>query len=320
MNIDVIVCGSLNMDLVARVDALPRPGETVPGSSLQRLPGGKGLNQAVAAARMGARTAMLGACADDADGETLRALLDSEGIDTRFVAVREARQRPEAHTGLAMVWVAADGENAIVVQGGANATLTAEEARQALRAVSATAKVAMAQLETPLETVAAFLKAARAAGMRTLLNTAPAVPGSEALLAYADIVVLNETELAYYAGEQTAEPALSLEAYARVGRRLMAGLSPASGSGQTLVVTLGARGALTICGENFAHHPAARVTALDTTGAGDCFCGVLAAALAAELPLSAAVQRANRAAALAVERIGAAPAMPRADELSDHSG
>ena len=319
MSIDVIVCGSLNMDLVARVAALPRPGETVPGSSLQRFPGGKGLNQAIAAARMGARTAMLGACADDADGEMLRALLDSEGIDTRFVAIREARQRPEAHTGLAMVWVAADGENAIVVQG-ATATLTAAEARQALRAVSATAKVAMAQLETPLETVAAFLEAARAEGVRTLLNTAPAVPGSQALLAYADIVVLNETELAYYAGEQSAEPALSLEACASVARRLATGSSSSSRPTQTLVVTLGARGALTICGEDIAHHPAPRVTAVDTTGAGDCFCGVLAAALAAEVPLSAAVQRANRAAALAVGRIGAATAMPRADELGDGSG
>lgn len=320
MSIEVIVCGSLNIDLVARVAALPRPGETVPGSSLQRLPGGKGLNQAVAAARMGARTAMLGACADDADGETLRALLDSEGIDTRFVAVREARQRPEAHTGLAMVWVAADGENAIVVQGGANATLTAEEARQALRAVSATVKVAMAQLETPLETVAAFLEAARAEGVRTLLNTAPALPGSQALLAYADVVVLNETELAYYAGEQSAESAPSLEVCTSVARRLAAGSSASSGSAQTFVVTLGERGALTICGEDVAHHPAPRVTAVDTTGAGDCFCGVLAAALAAEVPLSAAVQRANRAAALAVGRIGAAPAMPRADELGDGSG
>ncbi|MBU3673161.1 MAG: ribokinase [Sinobacteraceae bacterium] len=321
--IDVVVCGSLNMDLLGRVAALPQPGETVPGLKLNRLPGGKGLNQAVAAARMGAYTAMLGACADDTDGDTLRALLVAEGIDTRFVAVRETRRWPDAHTGLAMVWVAGDGENSIVVHGGANATLTPEEVRSALYAEAAAAKVAMAQLETPLETVAAFLEVSRAQGALTLLNTAPALPGSLPLLALADIVVLNETELAHYAqapitAEGFVADAPSIETCMRLAQQLAAGLASSRGSVPTMVVTLGALGALTLCGEEVAHYPAPRVTPLDTTGAGDCFCGVLAAALAAELPLPAAVQRANRAAALAVGRTGAAPAMPRAQELADN--
>ena len=128
---EVIVCGSLNMDLVARVAQLPRPGETVVGASLARLPGGKGLNQAVAAARMGATVAMVGARGDDADGATLAALLLAEGIDTRDLRVRDTRRMPDAHTGLAQVIVAADGENSIVVHGGANLTLTAEEVHAA---------------------------------------------------------------------------------------------------------------------------------------------------------------------------------------------
>ena len=127
MSAEVIVCGSLNTDLVARVAQLPRPGETVVGESLTRLPGGKGLNQAVAAARMGATVAMVGARGDDADGATLAALLVAEGIDTRDLRVRDTRRMPDAHTGLAQVIVAADGENSIVVHGGANLTLTAED-------------------------------------------------------------------------------------------------------------------------------------------------------------------------------------------------
>jgi len=331
MNVDVIVCGSLNMDLVARVAALPRPGETVPGRELRRLPGGKGLNQAVAAARMGARTAMLGACANDADGDTLRTLLRAEGIDTGFVALRDIDRSPGTHTGLAMVCVGDDGENAIVVHAGANATVTPEDARLAVQAVRGMAKVAVVQLETPIETVAAFLAAARAAGMRTLLNTAPALPGSRPLLALADIVVLNETELAYYSGDghdsndDGIDHSKPLETYANLARRLVTESVPnvpstherpsATISRQTIVVTLGARGALTVCGEIVEHHPAPQVTPVDTTGAGDCFCGVLAAGLAAELPLPTAVQRANRAAALAVGRVGAAPSMPLAAEL-----
>lgn len=320
MSIDVIVCGSLNMDLLARVAALPKPGETVPGLELNRLPGGKGLNQAVAAARMGARTAMLGACADDADGQALSGLLVAEGLDTRFVAVRETLRRPDVHTGLAMVWVAGDGENSIVVYSGANATLTPDEARAALHAMTGSAKVAMAQLETPLETVAAFLELARAQGARTLLNTAPALAGSLPLLALADIVVLNETELAFYAhvtNELSTADAPAVDTCTHLARQLVSRLTASCGTAPTIVVTLGAQGALTVCGQEVAHYPAPRVTPLDTTGAGDCFCGVLAAALAAELPLPAAVRRANRAAALAVGRLGAAPAMPRAHELTD---
>lgn len=307
MTVDVVICGSLNMDLVARVAVLPRPGETVAGHGLQRLPGGKGLNQAVAAARMGAEVAMIGARGDDADGAALAALLIAEGIDVRGLCVRLPGAAGPAHTGLAQVLVADDGENAIVVHGGANATLTPAEGRAALMAAwpdegtARAERVAVAQLETPPATVAAFFEAARARGARTLLNTAPALPGTQDLLALADVVVLNETELAYYAGAITEDPAAAV-------RRLI------SRPQQTIIVTLGAQGAVVITADAVMRHAAPTVTVVDTTGAGDCFCGVLAASLAQGHDIAAAVPRAVAAASLAVTRVGAAPSMPYARE------
>jgi ribokinase len=309
----IIVCGSLNMDLVARVAKLPRAGETVAGVSLQRLPGGKGLNQAVAAARMGASVAMIGARGDDVDGATLAALLAAEGVDTRGVQLRDARTLPSAHTGLAQVIVAEDGENSIVVHGGANMTLAADEARASLAALwpdalpAATAptaapsapRVALAQLETPMDTVTAFFAAARAADATTLLNPAPARFGTLPLLAQADIVVVNETELAAYAPGATG---------AAAPRSLLRGAC------RTVIVTLGSEGAWLVTAEGETRFPAPAVRVVDTTGAGDCFCGVLAAGLAAGLTLEAATARAVSAASLAVTRVGAAPSMPRAGE------
>jgi ribokinase len=330
----VIVCGSLNMDLVARVDHLPRPGETVVGASLQRLPGGKGLNQAVAAARMGAAVAMIGARGDDADGATLAALLASEGIDTRDLRVRGTRATPDAHTGLAQVFVAADGENSIVVHGGANLTLTAEEVRaafavpssatsgqegsspteppQAAGARVAPVRVALAQLETPLVAVSAFFEAARDAGVRTVLNPAPAIADALPLLADVDLIVLNETELAIFSA------AVAREAGAdglRPARPADAAMMLLQGRCQAVIVTLGAEGVWLVTGEDAVHLPAPAVTVVDTTGAGDCFCGVLAAGLAQGLDLEAAIARAVAAASLSVTRSGAAPAMPRAQDL-----
>jgi ribokinase len=335
----VIVCGSLNMDLVARVDHLPRPGETVVGASLQRLPGGKGLNQAVAAARMGAAVAMIGARGDDADGATLAALLASEGIDTRDLRVRDPRAMPDAHTGLAQVIVAADGENSIVVHGGANLTLTAEEVgaafavpssatsgqegsspteppqagpTQAPRVRVAPVRVALAQLETPLVAVAAFFEAARDAGVRTILNPAPAIDDALPLLADADLVVLNETELAIFSAAVAREAGAD---GSRPARPADAAMMLLQGRCQAVIVTLGAEGVWLVTGEDAVHFPAPAVTVVDTTGAGDCFCGVLAAGLAQGLDLEAAIARAVAAASLSVTRSGAAPAMPRTSEL-----
>jgi ribokinase len=334
VNASVIVCGSLNMDLVARVDHLPRPGETVVGASLQRLPGGKGLNQAVAAARMGAAVAMIGARGDDADGAALAALLASEGIDTRDLRVRDPRAMPDAHTGLAQVTVAADGENSIVVHGGANLSLTAEEVRAAFAVPSsatsgqeasspteppqagppqvAPVRVALAQLETPLVAVSAFFEAARDAGVRTILNPAPAIADALPLLADVDLVVLNETELAIFSAAVAREGGAD---GLRPARPADAAMMLLQGRCQAVIVTLGAEGVWLVTGEDAVHLPAPAVTVVDTTGAGDCFCGVLAAGLAQGLDLEAAIARAVAAASLSVTRSGAAPAMPRTSEL-----
>ena len=321
---EVIVCGSLNMDLVARVAQLPRPGETVVGASLTRLPGGKGLNQAVAAARMGATVAMVGARGDDADGATLAALLLAEGIDTRDLRVRDTRRMPDAHTGLAQVIVAADGENSIVVHGGANLTLTAEEVLaafavpasatllQAAPVRAAPARVALAQLETPLVAVAGFFEAAREVGVRTMLNPAPALVDALPLLADVDLVVLNEIELEVFSAAAAREAGAD---GIRFARPVDAAMVLLQGRCQAVIVTLGAEGAWLVTGEDAVHFPAPVVTVVDTTGAGDCFCGVLAAALAQGLDLEVAIARAVAAASRAVTRPGAAPSMPRALEL-----
>jgi ribokinase len=261
---------------------------------------------------LGAAVAMIGARGDDADGATLAALLAAEGVDTGGLRVRDARTLPAAHTGLAQVIVAADGENSIVVHGGANMTLAADEARDALAALwpdalpAVTAapsapRVALAQLETPTDAVAAFLGAARAAGATTVLNPAPALPGTLPLLAQAAIVVLNETELA---------------AYAPAGHAVLAARSLLRGACRAVIVTLGGEGAWLVTAEGDARFPAPAVAVVDTTGAGDCFCGVLAASLAEGHRLEAALPRAVAAASLAVTRVGAAPSMPRAAELA----
>jgi ribokinase len=283
---------------------------------------------------MGAAVAMIGARGDDADGAALAALLASEGIDTRDLRVRDPRAMPDAHTGLAQVTVAADGENSIVVHGGANLSLTAEEVRAAFAVPSsatsgqeasspteppqagppqvAPVRVALAQLETPLVAVSAFFEAARDAGVRTILNPAPAVADALPLLADVDLVVLNETELAIFSAAVAREGGAD---GSRPARPADAAMMLLQGRCQAVIVTLGAEGVWLVTGEDAVHLPAPAVTVVDTTGAGDCFCGVLAAGLAQGLDLEAAIARAVAAASLSVTRSGAAPAMPRTSEL-----
>lgn len=295
---DVVVCGSLNMDLLSQVERLPLPGETVPGLRYQHSAGGKGLNQAIACARMGVPTAMIGAVGDDAHGAVLTGLLRAERVDTTRI-----RTRAGVTTGLAQVMLAASGENSIVVHAGANASLRAADVAHDLPE----AIVYLAQLETPLETVEAFFAAAKEAGGCCVLNTAPAVTGSERLLPLADVLVMNETELAYYAHQAGATSTTQVR---RLGPRLV------QRPQQALIVTLGAEGAwiFTHTSEDFI--PAMPATVLDTTGAGDCYTGVLAASIALGQVLPEAARRASRAASIAVSRLGAAASMPRVQELT----
>ncbi len=279
------VVGSLNLDLVARVPHLPAAGETVLGGALARHHGGKGGNQAVAAARLGAPVAFYGAVGDDGFGAELVASLAVEGVDTGGVL------RAPGASGCALISVADDGENAICVLPGANAAapLPPPDWPTALRLL-------LLQLEVPLPTVTAWARAARAAGVPVLLNAAPMARLPAALLRAVDLLLLNEGEL----------QALGVQ-----GAREAAALGPRS-----VVVTRGAQGALAWHEGREWHQPALPVPAVDTTGAGDTFSGALAAALWQGRPFGEALARAAAAASLACTRIGARAAMPTADELA----
>jgi ribokinase len=291
----VAVVGSLNLDLVIRVAELPGPGETVTGGDLFRNPGGKGANQAVAAARLGRRVAMIGCVGDDQAGADLLASLEGDGVDSSRVRVVDG-----VPSGTAFITVRGDGENQIVVSPGANARLTPGDVTAAEAALAAAA-VTLLQLEIPLEAVAA---AARTAGGRVVLNPAPVRPLPAELLAQVDVLVPNRVELGQLAGG----PAPSTVAEAvRLAGRLAA---------RAVVVTLGADGALVVGDGQASHVPAVPVQPVDTTAAGDAFCGGLADALAAGAGLGDAARRAVRVAAAACLRPGAQASLPTPAEVA----
>jgi ribokinase len=295
----VVVVGSINVDLVVTAERFPRPGETIIGRSFERHPGGKGANQSIAAARLGALTIMVGAVGDDAFGNFMRTVFIDAGVDAGAI-----RTVPDESTGIALITVAR-GENSIVVIGGANGHLSPADALFPLAADD----VVVAQLETPAAATRAAFEAARAVGAATILNPAPASRDAVALLPLADVVVVNETELELLAGTLPSRTTDGPEMVSAVRalRRY---------SGQTVIVTLGACGLIAVAASDdpieIAGHA---VDVTDTTGAGDCFVGALAAGLAAGTDLRSALARANAAAALSVERVGAGSSMPTAAEV-----
>ena len=296
----VIVVGSVNIDLVASVDRLPAPGETVTGATFAQHHGGKGGNQAVAAARSGARTAFVGAVGGDAFGPQARAALVAEGIDTTGLLTL-----PGSATGVALILVDAGGENCIAVAGGANAALTPEDVDAALDALLPTpADVVLVGHEIPPSSALAALRRGRSAGARTILNPAPAIGVTADALALTEILTPNEVEAAQLLGGSAD--------VASMGEDLVGALA---GGGHVLV-TLGADGArLHGAGVEPVTLPAPPVAAIDTVGAGDALNGALAAGLAAGLGLADAARRAVAAAALAVMRPGAREGMPTGPEL-----
>lgn len=283
--------GSANVDLVLRVAGIPAPGETRLAAGMSRSPGGKGLNQAVAAARHGARTAFVGAVGDDADGRMLRAVLTEDGIEAHL------RESAEA-TGLAVVLVEDSGENAIVVASGANAGVV--RPTPAELAVVTAGRVLLAQLELPVPAVRAAAEAARASGVRVVLNAAPARRLPAELLGCLDVLVVNEHEARVVAGTGDAPLDAAVDA-------LLATVPQ-------VVVTLGAAGCLYRAGAEV-RLAAPAVEAVDTTGAGDTFVGVLVAALAEAVPVREALRRSVVAGSLCVQRRGAVPAIPRRAEV-----
>lgn len=296
----VVCIGSLNVDLVVRVARMPDTGETVTGHALERHLGGKGLNQALAARRAGGDVALVGAVGGDDGGTWMRAELTAEGVDLSAVA------DVEGPSGTALIEVDAHGANRIVVIPGANGWLTADYTSVQVARLSP-ARIALAPLEVPPVAVLAALRAARSAGMRTILNTAPVPPEGlpQGILDVTDIVVANEYEASLIA-QRSVDGIDAAHAAARALRDLGAG---------SAIVTLGADGAVWSTPEGEGHTPAYPVTPVDTVAAGDAFCGVLAASLAADLPWEDAMRRASAAGALATTVAGAAPSLPLADTI-----
>jgi ribokinase len=288
MTRDVLVIGSANADLVVAAERRPSGGETVLGGDTTVLPGGKGANTAVAAAKLGADVALLGAIGDDAYGRILTESLRDAGVRTELL------QTVERPTGIAYITVTPDGENSILVSPGANSALEPSAVEGALAGV----KVMVASMEIPVSTVERAVAAAADAGARTLLNLSPVVEVSPRTLAALDVLVVNEHEAAWLLGSGV-EPAKVLD------------LGPRSA-----VVTLGARGALVITEDGTVEIHSPKVEAVDTTGAGDAFTGALAAALATGVTLETAARRAVRVAAISVTRRGAQPSYPSAAELA----
>lgn len=290
----IVVVGSLNMDLVVEVPRLPRPGETVLGRRHFRNPGGKGANQAVAAARLGADVAMVGRVGDDEPGRQLLEALTAEGVGVERV------RRTDTATGLAVVTVDDDAENAIVVSSGANDEVVAADVGGAVE----DAAVCLLQLEIP---DAPVIAAATRCGGRVLLNPAPARHLPAALLHAVDVLIPNQHELAELAGVAGVDDGDA--AAAAVSRLGFAG---------TTVVTMGAAGAVVVTADRDVSHIAApRVDAIDTTAAGDAFCGALAQALTAGAELPEAVRWACAAGAVAATRSGAQTSLPTAQDVAD---
>lgn len=302
----VTVVGSINMDVLIDVAALPLPHQTVTAHGLRRTIGGKGLNQAVAAARMGASVRMVATVGGDADGAAACAHLAAQGIDTAHVA-----SLPGVATGAAHILVAADGSNMIAITPGANAAFGPTQV-QAAEAAIVDADIVVVQLETPVDAVHAVLSIARRHGVRTILNPAPADRTAIALLPLADLVTPNETELETLTGQSAT------------GRQAtLAGLSDLTNHGAgAAIVTLGGQGSMALQGGVVLDQPSFAVPVVDTTGAGDVYNGALACALASGATLASAMRVAAAAAALSVSHASAdsAPMRSEVDLLLAEAG
>ncbi|TWT32228.1 Ribokinase [Posidoniimonas corsicana] len=295
----ILVIGSSNTDLTVRLPRLPSPGETVLGGQLMTAAGGKGANQAVAAARAGGEVTFLGRVGRDAYGAAALDGLRAEGIDVGRVVVDD-----EAPSGVALIFVGAEGENMIAVAGGANERLTPADL-DAARGCFAQADVVLLQLETPLAAVEHAVRLAAEEGVRVILNPAPAQPLPDDLLAGVAVLTPNEHELALLSGRKVADET----ALADAARALR------DGGARAVVVTLGDRGVWLASDDADSLVPTQPVAAVDTVGAGDAFNGALAVAISEGRPLADAVRFANAAAAVSVTRHGAQPSAPTREEI-----
>ncbi len=292
---NIVVVGSLNMDLVVRAPHLPIPGETVLGSDFQTIPGGKGANQAVGATRLGANVTMIGCVGNDDFGQALRSNLKKEGIDTTHILTI-----PDSPTGIAAITLDKDGQNCIVVASGANIKLTPEDVENAFSQIKEM-DVVVLQLESPLDAVEAATRLGHERDAKIILNPAPARQLNDSLLALVDVLVPNESETSLLTNLPVDTPSQAESAAQSLFDK---------GVG-SVILTLGSRGALVLDGNSSATQLSPhQVDVVDTTAAGDAFVAGLSVGLGEGMSLAEAAKLGNAAGALAITKLGAQPAMP----------
>ena len=298
----IVVVGSSNIDMVVKCERIPAPGETVLGGEFVMVPGGKGANQAVCAARLGARVTLVAAVGEDVFGETSLANLRSAGVDTRFVAAY-----PDRPSGVALIAVDARAENAIVVAPGANLALTPADVDRAADAIQE-ADAVVVQLEIPAETVSHAIDLARSLGTRVVLNPAPIRPMKRETLGKVDVLVPNQHEAAALVGAASGAE-LDAPTAARKLREMGA---------RAVVITLGSKGAYAADESGEAYIEPFKVEAVDTTAAGDAFTASLACGIAEGMPLFNAARFAAKVAAISATRMGAQSSMPSREEVDGY--
>lgn len=297
----VVVLGSLNVDRILQMDRVPEPGETLALNNQDMAGGGKGANQAIAAARSGVQTSFIGRVGADENGKFMLQQLVNSGVTTDLVAVDE-----DAGTGQAFVMVEKSGENRILIYGGANAQLSAADVKKAQAQIAA-ADLMVAQLETPVETTQFAFQMAKELGVKTILNPAPAVAKLPAeLLKNTDVITPNETEVEILTGIAVTDEAAMLKAAQRLHDLGVA----------TVIITLGSKGVFYDDGVQHGIVPAFKVQAVDTTAAGDTFLGALSSELNPDLSnLKTAIGYGNKASSLAVQKMGAQPSIPTRKDI-----
>ena len=298
---NVVVVGSSNTDMIIKVEHLPKPGETILGGEFTKAAGGKGANQAVAAARAGGNVNFIAKVGDDIFGETAVKGFVEDNINVESVLVDS-----EAPSGIAQIFVADDGENCIAVASGANANLSVEDIIKSAEKISQS-KILLTQLETPLDTVEAAVKIAAKNNLTVILNPAPAAPLSDELLANVSVITPNETEADMLTGIFVTDELSASDA---------SDILRAKGV-NSIIITMGFKGAYVNHEGDKYFVPGYKVDAVDTTAAGDVFNGALSVALSQEKDFKEAVKFANAAAALSVTKLGAQPSVPNLDEINN---
>ena len=297
----IVVIGSCNTDMVISMDHLPLPGETLIGGEFFMNSGGKGANQAVAAARLGGNVSFIAKVGNDPFGKRALEQYRAEGIDVKHILTD-----PEQPSGVALIMVDAQGENSIAVASGANAHLTTKDLDNAKEILNR-ADIVLMQLETPITTVEHAANVAKRSGAKVILNPAPAQPLPESLLQNLYILIANETEAEFISGTQITD----MDSVARAADILC------DKGVEKVVITLGSRGAFVKERGNYHQIPGLKVKAVDATAAGDTFCGALCVALAEGKNLTEAVTFANRCAAVTVTRMGAQSSLPYRSEIEE---